>query len=67
MSRPDPPDDFTVQIGGVRAEWCATCKAWTKTTGDAQLLTPDGVTALGTWGVCQICEDPEVRQEGRRA
>ncbi|MFD9903912.1 hypothetical protein [Streptomyces sp. NPDC059063] len=60
-----PPVTATVHIGNLRADWCLTCKAWTKAMGDALLLSEDGVTILGTWMVCEICDDPTSREAPR--
>jgi hypothetical protein len=49
-----------------RTEWCTTCKAWTRVTGSTLLLTADGVVTVGTWALCEICDDPTDQQEPAR-
>lgn len=39
--------------------WCLTCKAWTLLTADLLLLTPGGVSTLGTRTWCEVCDDPD--------
>ncbi|MFG2404267.1 hypothetical protein ACGFR8_07985 [Streptomyces brevispora] len=49
-----------------RVEWCTACKAWSRLTGSIVLLTPDGVSTVGTWAWCEICDDPTDQPEARR-
>lgn len=44
--------------GEGREDWCKACKAYTRVTGDVLMLTPDGVSTIGTWTWCGICDDP---------
>jgi hypothetical protein len=55
------PPSLTVHVtpGPAREDWCPACKAWTRLTGDVLMLTPDGVSLIGTWTVCEICDDPD--------
>ncbi|MET9321989.1 hypothetical protein ABZX75_17610 [Streptomyces sp. NPDC003038] len=53
------PDDVALHPGTVRTGWCRTCKAWTHLTADLLLLSPDGLTLVGTWAWCEVCDDPE--------
>ncbi|PWI15973.1 hypothetical protein DI272_18740 [Streptomyces sp. Act143] len=55
------PAPLTVIVtpGPAREDWCKTCKAWTRTTGDILMLTPGGVSVVGTWTACEICNDEE--------
>ncbi|WP_405893717.1 hypothetical protein OG272_15735 [Streptomyces sp. NBC_00104] len=48
----------TVAPTAVREDWCHVCKAYTRLTVDLLLLTPCGVTTVGTWAWCEICDDP---------
>lgn len=56
---------LTVTAGTPTEEWCAVCKAYTRVTGDLLLLTPDGVSKVGTWTWCETCEDPGDQQKER--
>ncbi|GGQ50085.1 hypothetical protein GCM10010250_22110 [Streptomyces althioticus] len=58
VAEPPPPLTVHVTPGPAREDWCPTCKAWTRLLGDILLLTPDGVSVVGTWTACEICDDP---------
>jgi hypothetical protein len=47
------------------AEWCTACKAYTRVTGAVLMLTPGGVSTVGTWAWCEVCDDP-ADQDNRR-
>lgn len=49
--------------GDVRADWCPVCKAYTVLTGMTLLLTPGGVSTVGTWSWCEVCDDPALQTE----
>lgn len=55
----------TVDTGEARQEWCTACKAYTRLTGDVLMLTPDGVSTVGTWTACEICDDPDDPEAAR--
>lgn len=40
--------------------WCPDCKAYSVATGDVHLLTPHGVTHLGAWAACEICDEEDI-------
>ncbi|MFC8723753.1 hypothetical protein [Streptomyces bacillaris] len=70
QTAPPPPRSLPVPVdlvpaGDWRTEWCTTCKAWTRLAGSMLLLTPDGVSTVGSWNCCEICDDP-AGQEARR-
>ncbi|MEV5930932.1 hypothetical protein ACPCSG_23580 [Streptomyces cellulosae] len=44
--------------GSAKEQWCDACRAWTRLAGDILMLTPDGVSVVGTWTACEICDDP---------
>jgi hypothetical protein len=48
-----------VDLGPAREDWCTRCKAFTRVTGDILMLSPGGVTVVGTWTACEICDDQE--------
>ncbi|MFE3378713.1 hypothetical protein [Streptomyces anulatus] len=48
-----------------RIEWCEACKAFTRLAGSMLLLTTSGVSTVGAWAWCEICDDP-ADQEDRR-
>lgn len=62
-----PPLTVHVIPGPAHEDWCPTCKANTRLTGDILMLTPDGVSVVGTWTACEICDDPDElpRERGR--
>ncbi|MCY0957731.1 hypothetical protein [Streptomyces sp. H27-H5] len=62
-----PPTDLvlTVAVGTPTEEWCTACKAYTRLAGDLLILAPGGVSRIGTWTWCEICEDPRDRREER--
>ncbi|WP_399879958.1 hypothetical protein ACGH7X_00050 [Streptomyces sp. BBFR51] len=61
-----PPLTVHVIPGPAREDWCPTCKAWTRLTGNILLLTPGGVSVVGTWTACEICGDEDDDQEATR-
>lgn len=66
---PPPPPDVVVTLmsGNATARWCTTCKAWTVLAGDLLLLSPGGVSTVGEFAWCEICDDPDQQQEATRA
>jgi len=62
---PGPGAVSTLHVGNPRADWCAICRAYTRLIGDMLLLTPDGVSTLGTWAGCEICDDPTDQEAPR--
>ena len=71
--RPDRPTtvqrphaDLSLHAGALRAGWCTTCKAFTHISTDLLLLTPGGVSTVGTWSWCEICDDPDDPLPARR-
>ncbi|WP_331756206.1 hypothetical protein OHA04_45710 (plasmid) [Streptomyces sp. NBC_01590] len=77
MTRPDqarhapaiePPPALPVPLaaGDVHADWCPVCKAYTVLTGTTLLLTSGGVSTVGTWQWCEVCDDPTDQQEPAR-
>lgn len=63
---PRQMEGVALHPGTLHTDWCPTCKAWTHITSDLLLLTADGVTTVGTWAGCEICEDPDVPLPTRR-
>ena len=63
-----PPPDMilTVTLGTSATEWCTACKAWTRVSGDLLLLDPRGVSVVGRYSVCEICDDPDTPKENSR-
>ncbi len=61
------PITMTVNPGEAHEDWCPACKAYTRLTGRVALLTPEGVSTVGTWSWCEICDDPtdQERHRGR--
>ncbi|MFZ3595047.1 hypothetical protein [Streptomyces sp. BH104] len=59
-------NDLSLNAGQVRSGWCTTCKAWTHLTADLLLLAPEGVSTIGTWEWCEICDDPDDPLPARR-
>ncbi|MFB7496079.1 hypothetical protein ACFC09_15530 [Streptomyces sp. NPDC056161] len=57
---------LTVTPGTATPEWCPACKAFTRLAGDLLLLDPGGVTVVGRYAWCQICDDPRMPKEARR-
>jgi hypothetical protein len=43
-------------LGSICYAWCPHCKAFTLATGPVYLLTPHGVSAVGSWAACEVCE-----------
>ncbi|MFZ4266608.1 hypothetical protein [Streptomyces arboris] len=64
-ARSVPPPALVTAGADWRVEWCTTCKAWSRLAGSVLLLTPEGVSTVGTWAWCEICDDP-ADQEARR-
>lgn len=56
--RPFPVLTVYVTTSPPRTDWCPACKAYTRFTGDVLLLTPDGVSVVGSYTGCEICDDP---------
>lgn len=50
---------FALHPGTPRVGWCTACKAWTRLTADLSLLTPDGISMLGSRTWCEICDDTD--------
>lgn len=50
--------EFTLDESAA-AGWCPDCKAYSVATGQLHLLSPQGVTLLGPWATCEICDDEE--------
>lgn len=61
----DPPLGVTVAPSEVREDWCPVCKAYTRITGSLALLTAAGVSTVGTWAWCSVCEDPDDQEVSR--
>ncbi|BBA98345.1 hypothetical protein RVR_4489 [Actinacidiphila reveromycinica] len=66
MSRPPgtaashrPWTAFVLHAATPEASWCAVCKAWTCLTVGLLLLTPDGISTVGTRTWCEICDDTD--------
>ncbi|MFB8402199.1 hypothetical protein [Streptomyces sp. NPDC055912] len=57
---------LTVSTGTPTEEWCDGCKAYTRLSGPLLLLAPGGVSTIGTWSWCEICEDPADQQGSAR-
>ncbi|GAB2331720.1 hypothetical protein [Streptomyces variabilis] len=64
--RPFPVLTVHVTASTPRPDWCHLCKAWTRFTGDVLLLTPDGVSVVGSYAGCEICDEPDDPEETRR-
>jgi hypothetical protein len=71
--RPARPDTelqdtrgLALHPGSLQTGWCGVCKAWTHITADLLLLTPTGLTTVGTWAWCEICDDPDSPLPARR-
>ncbi|MFB7114497.1 hypothetical protein [Streptomyces sp. NPDC056291] len=62
---PQPALAVTVAPGEVLEDWCPACKAYTRITGSLALLTPAGVSTVGTWTWCSVCEDPDDQEASR--
>ncbi|MDX2813422.1 hypothetical protein ABZ312_09585 [Streptomyces sp. NPDC006207] len=63
---PAPAPLLTVVPGNVVTAWCYRCKAWTRLDGQLLLLAAEGVSTVGTWSWCEICEDPSEQEVPRR-
>ncbi|MCF3960269.1 hypothetical protein [Streptomyces fuscigenes] len=64
---PQPADlVLTVTPGTSAPEWCPACKAYTRLAGDLLLLEPGGVTTVGRYAWCQVCDDPRFPKENPR-
>lgn len=57
---------LVLHAGTVETGWCAACKAWTQLTADLLLLTPEGVSTVGTRTWCEVCDDPDSPLPPRR-
>ncbi|MCX4550594.1 MULTISPECIES: hypothetical protein [unclassified Streptomyces] len=62
----EPDGGLILHPGTLRSGWCAVCKAWTHITADLLLLSPGGLTTVGTWAWCEICDDPDSPLPPRR-
>lgn len=60
------PAGLALHPGTLHTGWCTTCKAWTHITTDLLLLAPGGVSVLGRWAWCEICDDPDSPLPARR-
>lgn len=63
--RPQPLT-VTVVPGPSARTWCAACKAWTRLAGSLLLLAENGVSTVGAWSWCEICDDPADQPGGAR-
>lgn len=60
------PGDLVLYPGSLRSGWCTVCKAWTRITADLLLLSPAGLSTVGTLTWCEICDDPDSPLPPRR-
>lgn len=60
------PTMHFIQPGALRSGWCTDCKAATRWSADLLLVTPDGVTTVGTFSWCEVHEDPASPLPARR-
>ncbi|WP_433856663.1 hypothetical protein [Streptomyces kronopolitis] len=60
------PTDLSLHAGRLRTAWCDVCKAWTHLTADLLLLAPEGVSTIGVWSWCEVCDDPDDPLPARR-
>ncbi|RPK58200.1 hypothetical protein EES44_24345 [Streptomyces sp. ADI96-15] len=58
--------DVALHPGTLRSGWCPECKAWTLITADLLLLSPDGLSTVGTGSWCEICDDADSPLPARR-
>ncbi|MGW2951517.1 hypothetical protein [Streptomyces eurythermus] len=65
MAEPPPPLTVHVDLGPAREDWCITCKAYTRVTGDILMLSPAGVSVVGAWTTCEICDDLDDQETDR--
>jgi hypothetical protein len=65
VAEPPPPLTVHVDPGPAREDWCPTCKAWTRLTGDILMLTAGGVSVVGTWTACEICDEHDDQGDDR--
>lgn len=66
-ARPPAPDlVVTVTPGTPAPTWCPTCKAYTRLAGELLLLDPAGVTQVGSYTWCEVCDDPHTPLPPRR-
>ncbi|WP_381792972.1 hypothetical protein [Streptomyces niveus] len=54
-----PPGGLVLHPGTLRSGWCTVCKAWTHITADLLLLSPTGLSTVGSFAWCEICDDPD--------
>lgn len=59
LPAPFPSATVYVTTSRPRADWCPACKAYTAFVGDVLLLAEDGVSVVGTYTGCEICDDPD--------
>lgn len=57
--RKPAPYGLALHPGTPRTGWCTTCRAWTHISVDLLLFAPDGLSTVGTWAWCEVCEDPD--------
>ncbi|WP_327345970.1 hypothetical protein [Streptomyces europaeiscabiei] len=65
MAEPPPPLTVHVALGPAREVWCRICKAFTRATGDILMLTAGGVSVVGTWNACEICDGHDGQENAR--
>ncbi|MFD6128613.1 hypothetical protein ACFWC2_14565 [Streptomyces diastaticus] len=67
--RPVPPalETTTVYVTASepRTAWCPVCKAWTRFTGDVLYLDRGGVSVVGSYAGCEVCDEPDDRKADR--
>lgn len=68
--RPVPPPltatTVYVTASEPRTGWCHVCKAWTRFTGDVLYLDRGGVSVVGSYAGCEVCDDPDTPKEHSR-
>ncbi|WP_433341713.1 hypothetical protein [Streptomyces sp. CA-253872] len=66
-ARPPAPDlVVTVTPGTPAPDWCPDCKAYTRLAGSLVALGPTGVTEVGAYTWCEVCDDPDMPKETSR-
>lgn len=56
----------TVATSEPRPKWCDDCKANSAIAVDVFALFPTGLTFLGTFAFCEICDDPADQEDTNR-
>ncbi|MFJ5037953.1 hypothetical protein [Streptomyces parvulus] len=56
---------ITTATSEPREKWCPACKAYTAVAFDVHALFPTGLTWLGTFTVCELCDDPSDQEDTR--